>query len=149
MKTARVFASYAHIDDTATHGRVKYVVEDVGNSYESLTGSRVSTFMDVTSLRPGDIWRTTIDSNLESASILLAFVSPAALRSKEWRREVRRFLDAPEMRLVIPLVFGDRVRIREEFGRDPDVSEIYDHVMRIMQETLDALAAERRLPLIG
>jgi 1-acyl-sn-glycerol-3-phosphate acyltransferase len=41
------------------------------------------------------------------------------------------------------------IHLRQEFGPDPDVSEIYDHVMRIMQETLDALAAERRLPLIG
>jgi 1-acyl-sn-glycerol-3-phosphate acyltransferase len=36
-----------------------------------------------------------------------------------------------------------------EFGPDPDVDEIYDHVQRLMQETLDALAAERRLPVLG
>jgi 1-acyl-sn-glycerol-3-phosphate acyltransferase len=41
------------------------------------------------------------------------------------------------------------IHLREEFGPDPDVGEIYDHIMRIMQETLDALAAERRLPVIG
>jgi 1-acyl-sn-glycerol-3-phosphate acyltransferase len=41
------------------------------------------------------------------------------------------------------------IHLREEFGEDPDVDEVYDHVMRLMQETLDALAAERRLPLIG
>ena len=32
---------------------------------------------------------------------------------------------------------------------EPDVDEVYDHVTRTMQETLDALAAERRLPIIG
>jgi 1-acyl-sn-glycerol-3-phosphate acyltransferase len=41
------------------------------------------------------------------------------------------------------------IHLREEFGPDPDVDEIYDHVMRLMQDTLDALAAERRLPVIG
>ena len=41
------------------------------------------------------------------------------------------------------------IHLREEFGADPDVDEIYDHVMRVMQDTLDALAAERRLPLLG
>jgi 1-acyl-sn-glycerol-3-phosphate acyltransferase len=41
------------------------------------------------------------------------------------------------------------IHLREDFGPDPDVDEVYDHVMRIMQETLDALAAERRLPVIG
>jgi 1-acyl-sn-glycerol-3-phosphate acyltransferase len=41
------------------------------------------------------------------------------------------------------------IHLREDFGPDPDVGEVYDHVMRVMQETLDALAAERRLPVIG
>lgn len=41
------------------------------------------------------------------------------------------------------------IRLREEFGEDPDLDEAYDHVVRLMQETLDALAAERRLPVIG
>ena len=41
------------------------------------------------------------------------------------------------------------IDLREEFGDEPDVDEVYDHVIRLMQETLDALAAERRLPIIG
>jgi 1-acyl-sn-glycerol-3-phosphate acyltransferase len=41
------------------------------------------------------------------------------------------------------------IHLREEFGDDPDVDEVYDHVTRTMQETLDALAAERRLPVVG
>jgi 1-acyl-sn-glycerol-3-phosphate acyltransferase len=41
------------------------------------------------------------------------------------------------------------IHLREEFGPDPDVYEVYVHVLRLMQETLDALAAERRLPVIG
>jgi 1-acyl-sn-glycerol-3-phosphate acyltransferase len=41
------------------------------------------------------------------------------------------------------------IDLREEFGPDPDLDEVYDHVVRVMQETLDALAAERRLPVFG
>jgi 1-acyl-sn-glycerol-3-phosphate acyltransferase len=41
------------------------------------------------------------------------------------------------------------IDLREEFGEDPDLDEVYDHLMRLMQETLDALAAERRFPVIG
>jgi 1-acyl-sn-glycerol-3-phosphate acyltransferase len=41
------------------------------------------------------------------------------------------------------------INLREQFGAEPDVDEIYDHVTRTMQETLDALASERRLPVIG
>jgi 1-acyl-sn-glycerol-3-phosphate acyltransferase len=41
------------------------------------------------------------------------------------------------------------IDLREEFGEDPDLDEVYDHVIRLMQETLDALAAERRFPVLG
>ncbi len=41
------------------------------------------------------------------------------------------------------------IHLREEFGPDPDLDEVYDHVTRLMQETLDALAAERRFPVLG
>lgn len=36
-----------------------------------------------------------------------------------------------------------------EFGEDPDVGEVDAHVREVMQQALDALAAERRLPVIG
>ena len=39
------------------------------------------------------------------------------------------------------------IHLREEFGPEPDLDEVYDHVLRLMQETLDALASERRLPI--
>jgi 1-acyl-sn-glycerol-3-phosphate acyltransferase len=41
------------------------------------------------------------------------------------------------------------IHLREQFGPQPDVDEVYDHVTTTMQETLDALAAERRLPILG
>ena len=41
------------------------------------------------------------------------------------------------------------IDVREQFGPDPDVDEVYEHVTRLMQETLDGLAAERRFPVIG
>jgi 1-acyl-sn-glycerol-3-phosphate acyltransferase len=41
------------------------------------------------------------------------------------------------------------IDLRAEFGDEPDIDEVYDQIIRLMQDTLDALAAERRLPLIG
>jgi 1-acyl-sn-glycerol-3-phosphate acyltransferase len=41
------------------------------------------------------------------------------------------------------------IDLRAEFGPDPDPDEIYDHLIRVMQSTLDALAAERRFPVLG
>lgn len=41
------------------------------------------------------------------------------------------------------------IDLGREFGADPDLDEVYDHLVRLMQDTLDALAAERRFPVIG
>lgn len=41
------------------------------------------------------------------------------------------------------------IDVREQFGDDPDLDEVYEYVTRVMQETLDTLAAERRFPVIG
>jgi 1-acyl-sn-glycerol-3-phosphate acyltransferase len=41
------------------------------------------------------------------------------------------------------------IRLRDEFGPEPDAEEACAHVTRVMQETLDALGAERRLPVLG
>ncbi|MSO41148.1 MAG: glycerol acyltransferase [Solirubrobacterales bacterium] len=41
------------------------------------------------------------------------------------------------------------IHLREQFGRNPDVDEVYEHVTGVMQDRLDGLAAERRLPVIG
>jgi 1-acyl-sn-glycerol-3-phosphate acyltransferase len=43
----------------------------------------------------------------------------------------------------------DPIDLGEEFGSEPDLDEIYDEVVGRMQETLDGLAAERRLPVLG
>jgi 1-acyl-sn-glycerol-3-phosphate acyltransferase len=41
------------------------------------------------------------------------------------------------------------IDLRAEFGEDPAVQDVYDHVVRTMQDALDSLAAERRLPVLG
>lgn len=41
------------------------------------------------------------------------------------------------------------IHIAKKFGKKPDVAEIDEHVREVMQEALDGLAAERRLPILG
>jgi 1-acyl-sn-glycerol-3-phosphate acyltransferase len=41
------------------------------------------------------------------------------------------------------------IDLRAEFGPSPDLDDVYDHLLRVMQDALDALAAERRLPVLG
>ena len=41
------------------------------------------------------------------------------------------------------------IELRKEFGRNPDVNEVYEHVLGRMQATLDSMEAERLLPVVG
>jgi 1-acyl-sn-glycerol-3-phosphate acyltransferase len=41
------------------------------------------------------------------------------------------------------------IHLRKEFGRNPDVDEVYDEVIARMQRVLDTLSEERRFPVIG
>jgi 1-acyl-sn-glycerol-3-phosphate acyltransferase len=43
----------------------------------------------------------------------------------------------------------DPVHLREEFGEDPDLDAVYDHVLSRMQASLDHMARDRILPLLG
>jgi len=41
------------------------------------------------------------------------------------------------------------IHLRERFGDEPDIDEVYEYVTGTMQEALAGLAAERRFPVIG
>jgi len=41
------------------------------------------------------------------------------------------------------------MRLREQFGDNPDVDAVYQHVVDTMQQALTSLAGARRLPVIG
>jgi 1-acyl-sn-glycerol-3-phosphate acyltransferase len=43
----------------------------------------------------------------------------------------------------------DPVHLREEFGEEPDLDEVYDHVLSRMQASLDHMSRERILPVLG
>jgi 1-acyl-sn-glycerol-3-phosphate acyltransferase len=66
-----------------------------------------------------------------------------------WGLNVGDFLGHLPLPAKITIETLPPIHLREEFGDEPDLDEVYEHVTRLMQETLDALAAERRLPVIG
>jgi 1-acyl-sn-glycerol-3-phosphate acyltransferase len=66
-----------------------------------------------------------------------------------WGVNVGDFLGHIPLPAKITVEALPAIALREEFGPDPDVGEVHDHILRLMQETLDALAAERRFPVLG
>jgi len=75
-------------------------------------------------------------------------VLPISL-SLPWVVNVGDFLGHIPLPAKITVEALPSIDLRQEFGPEPDVDEVYDHIVRLMQETLDALAAERRLPVLG
>jgi len=66
-----------------------------------------------------------------------------------WGLNVGDFLGHLPLPAKITVEVLPPIDLREQFGPDPDVDEVYRHVTRVMQEALDALAAERRFPVLG
>jgi len=66
-----------------------------------------------------------------------------------WGINVGDFLGHLPLPAKITIEALPAIDLVKEFGPEPDVDEVYDHVVRLMQDTLEALAAERRLPVLG
>jgi 1-acyl-sn-glycerol-3-phosphate acyltransferase len=66
-----------------------------------------------------------------------------------WGLDVGDFLPRIPLPAKVTIEVLPAIHLAEQFGPEPDVDEVYGHVTRVMQDTLDALAAERRFPVIG
>jgi len=66
-----------------------------------------------------------------------------------WILNIGDFLGHFPLPAKITVEVLEPIDVRRQFGDDPDLDEVYEYVTRVMQETLDTLAAERRLPVIG
>jgi 1-acyl-sn-glycerol-3-phosphate acyltransferase len=66
-----------------------------------------------------------------------------------WGVNVGDFLGHLPLPAKIAIETLPPIHLRDEFGPEPDVDEVYAHIQRLMQETLSALAQERRLPVVG
>ena len=66
-----------------------------------------------------------------------------------WGLDIGDFVPRIPLPAKVTIEVLPAIDLVEEFGEDPDLDEVYDHVTTLMQETLDTLAAERRLPVFG
>src|SRR3954449_7210859 len=66
-----------------------------------------------------------------------------------WGLNVGDFLGHVPLPAKIVVEVLPPIDLREEFGKEPDLEAVYTEVIARMQAALDALAAERRLPIIG
>jgi hypothetical protein len=131
----RVFGSYARDDDRVTYGRISRLLADLDAAYRNDVGVPAGIFQDNVSIKVGEDWREELGNAHRAAAILLAFVSPAYLRSEWCRRELTDFLDRPGPRTVLPLLYYDRDRLVARFGED----DVWRRLDRLQMEPVTAL----------
>ena len=111
MATRRtaVFWSYAHEDDTNSHGAILRLRDDVAAAYSLLSGTSIEIFADRTSIGWGDEWKRVIDSALSEASFLIPIMTPRYFTRPECRRELLDFYAQAKSsdltELVLPLLY--------------------------------------------
>jgi 1-acyl-sn-glycerol-3-phosphate acyltransferase len=66
-----------------------------------------------------------------------------------WVVNVGDFFGHMPLPAKITIQVMEPIDLRERFGRDPDVDAAYTYITGLMQDQLSALAAERRLPVLG
>jgi 1-acyl-sn-glycerol-3-phosphate acyltransferase len=66
-----------------------------------------------------------------------------------WGLDVGDFLPRIPLPAKVTIEVLPPIDLHEQFGPEPDPDEVYEYVTRTMQETLEALGAERRFPVIG
>jgi 1-acyl-sn-glycerol-3-phosphate acyltransferase len=71
------------------------------------------------------------------------------LLAPPWGISIGDFVPRVPLPAKITIEVLPAINLRERFGPDPDVDEVYDHVTGVMQAALSGLAAERRYPVIG
>lgn len=66
-----------------------------------------------------------------------------------WGLNIGDFLGHIPLPAKITIDVLEPIDLVERYGKDPDLTQVYDDVVGLMQKTLDALSAERHLPVIG
>jgi 1-acyl-sn-glycerol-3-phosphate acyltransferase len=66
-----------------------------------------------------------------------------------WGLNVGDFLGHVPLPSKIKIEVLEPIDLQIRFGHEPDVDEVYEHITELMQDTLDVMATERRLPIVG
>jgi hypothetical protein len=75
--------------------------------------------------------------------------APAQAPSVPWGLDVGDVFGHLPLPAKITIQVLEPIDLRERFGPAPKVDAVCESVTALMQRTLDELAAERRLPVIG
>jgi hypothetical protein len=103
------FLSYARADNELDEGRVLELARRIKQRYEMLSAQSLDLFVDEEDLEWGSEWRTDIDQALETASFLIAIITPTYFLRRECRREFILFKTRArqfgQAKLLLPILW--------------------------------------------
>ena len=109
MINAKGFWSYVHDDDDAEGERISRLAKDVTAQYQMLTGETIELFLDIETLKWGEDWQETVNSNLATVAFFIPVMTPRYFMSAECRRELqffaRRATNLGIEELILPLYY--------------------------------------------
>ena len=120
------FLSYARNDDLHDKGRISALRRHLSEEVAMQIGEEFRIFQDKDNILVGEQWKERIESSINGATILIAVISPAFLRSDNCRDEVDQFFER-ERRfgredLVIPIVYVETALLNDK--DDPIASNL-------------------------
>ncbi|MEU5694202.1 toll/interleukin-1 receptor domain-containing protein [Actinosynnema sp. NPDC020468] len=143
MSDVYTFFSYARIDNSATHDRLRMLSEDIATQYMSMSGLKADVFFDSESISLGERWRQRIESGLVASTFLFAIISPAYMRSLWCRDELRTYLTlvgGGQSRMIVPLLLYPMEEIDRRFPGD----ELWNEIKELKFRSIHSLRAEER-----
>src|ERR1700730_401630 len=117
------FLRYARFNDQHDADRITAFRAKLAGEVQTVTGSPFEIFQDTRDIRVGQQWKTRIEETLDSATLLIAILTPSFFKSEYCRKETAQFLER-EARLgrsdlIIPVYYVG-MRAFEKNEHDPD-----------------------------
>jgi TIR domain len=102
--------SYVRSDDNNTQGYLTNFRAQLTAEVQIQSGANdFEIFQDKYAIDPGNEWKKKIDSHIDSASFMIAIISPSFLKSEACRYEVNRFLknhkNPPDGKIIFPIYY--------------------------------------------
>ena len=105
----RVFWSYAHKDNTNSHGAIDTLLNSICCEYELATGDSLDVFVDKENIAWGDNWKSIIDDAVQHTTFFIPVLTPTYLNRpnclSELKTAIRRFEEIGMQAGIYPIRF--------------------------------------------
>jgi F-box protein 11 len=122
------FLSYARFNDQQDADRITAIRRKLAGEVQTVTGNPFEIFQDRFDIRVGEQWKSRIEETLESATLLIAILTPSFFKSEYCRKETQQFLDREKKLgrrdLIIPVYYVNMRAFEKDETNDDELIEV-------------------------